>query len=120
MALGRNYEDQLLRKDVLRASVLGFTLLAYGTLGFRVIEGASLLDSLYMTVITVTTVGFQEVIPTSTGGKFLIFSLLGLGALFGYFMATVIGRTILRNFVLRQNKRLSDTVRAWLWDILNV
>ena len=73
---GRKNRRRLLRKDVLRASVLGFTLLAYGTLGFRVIEGASLLDSLYMTVITVTTVGFQEVIPTSTGGKFLIFSII--------------------------------------------
>ena len=86
MAPGRNYEAELLRKDVFRALSFGFALLAYGTAGFRLIEGASLLDSLYMTVITVTTVGFQEVTPTSAAGKILIFTLLGFGALFGYFI----------------------------------
>jgi voltage-gated potassium channel len=110
MAPGRNYESELLRKDVFRALGFGFALLAYGTAGFRLIEGASLLDSLYMTVITVTTVGFQEVTPASASGKILIFTLLGFGALFGYFMATVIGRAILRNFVLRQNKRMQKHI----------
>ncbi|MBC7930141.1 MAG: two pore domain potassium channel family protein, partial [Rubrivivax sp.] len=33
-------------------------VVAFGTIGFIVIEGWSLLDSLYMTVMTVTTVGY--------------------------------------------------------------
>jgi voltage-gated potassium channel len=46
-----------------------------------IIEGWSLLDALYMTVTTVTTVGFREVQPLGTGGRiFTIFLiLLGVG-----------------------------------------
>ena len=32
-------------------------VVAFGTAGFKLVEGWSLLDSLYMTVMTVTTVG---------------------------------------------------------------
>ncbi len=53
-----------------------------GTAGYMLIEKYSFLDSLYMTVITVATVGFGEVHPLSDGGKiftmFLILSSMGI------------------------------------------
>jgi voltage-gated potassium channel len=49
-----------------------------GTLGFHFIERWPLLDSLYMTAITISTVGFREVQPLSPVGKiFTIFLILG-------------------------------------------
>jgi len=56
-------------------------LLGIGAVGYMVIEGWSFLDALYMTVTTVTTVGFREVQPLGTGGRiFTIFLiLLGVG-----------------------------------------
>ena len=46
-----------------------------------ILEGWNLLDSLYMTIITITTVGFREVRPVSDGGKvFTIFIIfIGMG-----------------------------------------
>jgi len=45
-------------------------------IGYVVIEGYNFLDALYMTTITVTTAGFQEVRPLSTGGKIFTITLL--------------------------------------------
>lgn len=53
-----------------------------GTAGYIIIEDFPFLDSLYMTVITVATVGFQEIRPLTDGGKiftmFLILSSMGV------------------------------------------
>jgi voltage-gated potassium channel len=61
-------------------------LLAGGTLGYQLVEGWGWLDSLYMTVITITTVGFLEVHPMGTGGR--VFTMaLALGGVFTAFYA---------------------------------
>ena len=44
-------------------------LLTGGTLGYILIEGMSVNDAFYMTIITITTVGFGEVHPLSPGGR---------------------------------------------------
>jgi len=52
-----------------------------GTLGYSLIEGWNVLDSLYMSVITISTVGFQEVHPLSSTGRVftLFFIIFGVG-----------------------------------------
>jgi voltage-gated potassium channel len=59
--------------------------LLVGTIGYRFIEGGdwSLFDALYMTVITITTVGYQEVHPLSPAGRAftIVLSLTGVFAL---------------------------------------
>lgn len=58
--------------------LLIFLVIFIGTLGFHVIEGWSFLDCLYMTVITIFTVGFKEVKVLSPQGQiFTIFVILG-------------------------------------------
>lgn len=59
--------------------VLFISLLLIGTIGFHAIESLSYLDSLYMTIITVFTVGFREIKePLSPAGQvFTIFIILG-------------------------------------------
>jgi voltage-gated potassium channel len=54
-----------------------------GTAGYMLIEGWGFFDSLYMTTITVGTVGFGEVHPLSTGGRLFTIWLIiaGVGAL---------------------------------------
>jgi voltage-gated potassium channel len=48
-------------------------------LGYWVLEDWSLLDAVYMTVITLTTVGFSEVRPLETNGRVVTIVLLVMG-----------------------------------------
>jgi voltage-gated potassium channel len=66
----------LLRRLTYIAAGIALTL-AMGTVGFTVIEGYPLFDAFYMTLITITTVGYAEIHPLSHAGRvfnsFLIF-----------------------------------------------
>ena len=58
---------------------LSVFLLVSGTTGYMLIEGWSLLDSLYMTVITVATVGYSEVHAISQTGRIFTLVLIFFG-----------------------------------------
>jgi voltage-gated potassium channel len=61
-------------------------VIAIGATGYKVLEpGWSLIDTLYMTVITVTTVGFREVQPLTEAGRIwtMLLAVMGVGLIFG-------------------------------------
>ncbi len=63
---------------MLRPLVLILIIILIGITGFHIIEGWPLLDCLYMTIITIFTVGFREVRQLSPLGQiFTIFIILG-------------------------------------------
>ncbi len=59
------------------------TALLYGTLGYWLIEGWPPLDDLFMTVITITTVGYDVVHPLSVAGEVFTLTLIlgGVGGM---------------------------------------
>jgi voltage-gated potassium channel len=69
-----------------RYGLLLLGVLASGTIGYRLVEGAGWWDSFFMTIITLTTVGYQEVFPLSTRGEAFTVALLFLG--FGLLLVT--------------------------------
>lgn len=70
------------------AGILGLT--ALGTIGYVIIERMSWLDALYMTVITVSTVGYGEVKRLDESGRIftILLIILGVGTAF-YLFATM-------------------------------
>ncbi len=62
-----------------RPAVLLLLVVLGGTLGYMVIERWDLLDSFFMTVITISTVGYGEVHPLSTPGKLFTAILIVVG-----------------------------------------
>jgi voltage-gated potassium channel len=62
---------------------LGLTAFAsvilVGFVGYQVLEGYSALDALYMTVITVSSVGFNEVVPLDDSGRLFTIFLITAG-----------------------------------------
>jgi len=75
-------------RDAVIAVVIAITM---GTLGFHLIEGWSILDSLYVTAQTVTTVGFGDVTPKSSQGRIFAtaFMLVGVGVVLYALTTTV-------------------------------
>ncbi|RLB07348.1 MAG: potassium channel protein [Deltaproteobacteria bacterium] len=72
------------------AFLIILSLLIGGTLGYKFIEGWSLLDSLYMTVITITTVGYGEVYHLSRQGRiFTVFLILFSFGMMAYIVGNI-------------------------------
>jgi voltage-gated potassium channel len=87
-------------------------LLAAGTSGYVIIEGWGFFDSLYMTVITVTTVGFEEVHALSPGGRVftVLLTLGGVGTAF-YIMTSLVQATLEGEFGLFRRQRMEARIR---------
>lgn len=77
---------------VLSTSVL--IVLLIGTVYYPIAEGWSVLDSLYFSVITLTTVGYGDLSPETVPGKIftMLYILFGLGFLLA-FVTTVAQRS---------------------------
>ena len=71
--------------------VLTVFLVGLGTTGYMVIEDWDVLDSLYMTVITLSTIGYGEVNPVSQTGRIFTLVLIVMGV--GFFLY-VIGNVV--------------------------
>lgn len=96
--------------------LLGFAIL-YGTAGFVVIERFGPLDALYMTVTTLTTVGFGEIEPLSQLGRAFTISLILVGftavfVLIAVFTSALasgeLGRSLTRRIMRRRIEDLRD------------
>ncbi|MDN5201787.1 potassium channel protein [Fulvivirgaceae bacterium BMA10] len=72
-------------KRLIKAGILLILSIAAGIFGYMGLEGYSLQDAMYMTVVTISTVGFQEVHPLSGAGKIFttIYIIFNLG-IFAY------------------------------------
>lgn len=69
-------------------------VISFGTLGYTIIEKWSFLDSLYMTLVTLSTVGFGEVYPLSPTGKIFTMILVIFGVAGAGYTISVIGQMI--------------------------
>lgn len=79
---------------ILGVGLLLFWLVA-GSLGFSWIEGWSLLDGVYMTIITISTVGYGEVHQLSDYGKAFASFLIVAGLATAVYTFTSLGQTLL-------------------------
>ena len=86
-------------------------LIGVGTIGYRLIEGWRLTDCLYMTIITLATVGFGEVHPLSTAGRLFTSALILLGVGTLAYAATKTTEAIVERAHLRRRRRMLMDIR---------
>ena len=87
----------------LKIRYAGLAMLAaigLGTFGFHSLEGLGWIDSFYMTVQTITTVGYGDLAPRTPGGKLFVafFMLAGVGAV-AYILSSTIQVIVQSEFI---------------------
>src|SRR5215468_7644015 len=106
---------RLARRFIILGVALAATLIT-GTVGYTLIDHYPVFDAFYMTLTTMTTVGYGEIHPLSRAGRifnsFLIF--FGVGAIlvaFGAITQTIIEIEFGESITKRRNKRMIEKLK---------
>lgn len=89
------------------AVLLAVVIIVIGTAGYAIIEGWSFVDALYATIITITTVGYGDMVPATTGGRIfaIIFTLFAISAV-GYTLSALAA-----GIIERSQSRREESIR---------
>jgi len=106
-------------KRVLYAIVAAALLLLFGTLFFHQYESWSYVDSFYFATMTLTTIGYGDLAPTTDFTKIFtsFYSILGIGVML-YLLTAVIGSYLRRRMpfhgVISKFGKLRKSMRSRL------
>lgn len=83
---------KLKRLNLLIIITILAVILVIGTVFYHYSEGWSLVDSFYFSTITLTTIGYGDIAPTTDGAKIFtaFYAIFGIGLML-YFVRSVIG-----------------------------
>jgi len=92
------------RKTLFAFSMVG-GILCLGMVGYHWIEGWSWFDALYMSLIVMTTIGFQEIHPLSPAGRMftLVYAIGSITFFVG--ILSLLGAQIIENYLSVDNRR---------------
>ncbi|MCB0170666.1 MAG: NAD-binding protein [Anaerolineae bacterium] len=104
--------SMLTQLRVVRAFILFLIVAIVGTVGYNRLENWSLVESLYATIITMTTIGYGDFSPSSSEGRVftIVLSLFAIG-IGGYAVTSVASFVIEGNFHrFIQGKRVDNQI----------
>ena len=104
-----------LRKELIRGGIVLASIVIIGTLWYWLVEKWSFSESAYMTVITLSTVGFSEVRPLGERGRLftvglILMGLLTIGYIVNRFTEALIQGYFQEGIKLRQEKSLIESL----------
>tara|TARA_Y100000310_G_scaffold342094_1_gene443750 strand:+ start:798 stop:1181 length:384 start_codon:yes stop_codon:yes gene_type:complete len=87
-------------------------LTSIGTYTYSELEGWSALDSTYFTIITITTIGYGDLTPTTQGAKLftIFFSLAGVALML--YTLTIIGKVFFDKEFVRKKQLIEKKTEA--------
>ncbi|MGB5500002.1 MAG: NAD-binding protein [Maribacter sp.] len=105
---------RLFRSKIYIAITLMVVILMTGVVGYRNLSDLSWIDAIYMTVITVTTVGFTEVGPMSPQAKvFTVFLIIASVFIFAYAISVITEYILSRNSLeVLKKKKVKNKISA--------
>lgn len=106
---------RLMRSKIVLAISLMVVVLLFGVVGYKLLSDFTWVEAIYMTIITVTTVGFSEVRPLDADAKiFTVFLIILSVFIFGFAISVVseyiLGRNSLELLKKKKVKRQIDNL----------
>ncbi|MCL6267984.1 potassium channel family protein [Flagellimonas myxillae] len=106
---------RLLRSKIVWALSLMVLVLLFGVVGYKLLADFSWVEAIYMTIITVTTVGFSEVRPLDPNAKiFTVFLIVTSVFIFGFAISVIteylLGRNSLQILKRKKVKKRIDSL----------
>src|SRR5215472_8126719 len=107
--------DRIVRRFVITGSGIALVLII-GTVGFVLVEHWSVFDAFYMTLTTMTTVGYGEIHPLSQAGRvfnsfLIVFGVTTIFIAIGAMTQTIIELEFGDAIGKRRNKRMIDKLK---------
>jgi len=104
-----------IQKQLIGGAIAIIAIFLLGTLWYKFIEGWDWLDSIYMTVITLATVGYGETRPLGSRGRIFTIVLIGLGIIIIGYIVNRFTEAITQGYFqegrkLRQQRRLIENL----------
>src|SRR5438309_9482665 len=87
-------DRRLIRRTLFVAGILSITV-CIGTIGFSLVEGWGIFDAFYMTLTTITSVGYQEIRPLSRSGRIFNSFVILFGVSSMFFAVGAMTQTII-------------------------
>ena len=99
-------------KHLLISTVLSSLILIAGTIGYMIFEDWTFLDALYMTVITIATVGYGEIHHISDIGRVFTMLIIFLGVGFSLYVAGAVVQLMVEGQIraIMGRKRLNNKI----------
>jgi len=99
-------------KHLIISSVLSALILIIGTIGYMIVEEWTFIDALYMTVITIATVGYGEIHHISDIGRVFTMLVILLGVGFSLYVAGAIVQLMVEGQIrsIMGRKRLNNKI----------
>lgn len=91
-------------KGLIKSIIFVLVLFIGGTAGYSILEGWSIFDSLYMTIITLSTTGFKEFHPLSAAGRIFTIFLIIFGISFLFYALGKINIAIFEEQIFKRGK----------------
>ncbi|MEZ4852652.1 potassium channel family protein [Flavobacterium sp.] len=91
-------------RDLLITTII---ILAVGTITYHYLEGWSIIDSLYFSVVTLTTIGYGDFSPQTDSGKIftIVYIVVGIGMILSFI------NTIQHHYTMMRHKEKRDIVK---------
>ncbi|GGW22801.1 potassium channel family protein [Arenibacter certesii] len=104
--------NKLFRSKMYQAFSLLVLVLLFGVLGYRFLSGYTWVDAFYMTIITVTTVGFSEVRPLDVASKmFTVVLIISSVFIFAFAISVITEYILSRNSLqLLKKKKVQNKI----------